>query len=90
MFEGSSNLLGLLAGLLTTAAFVPQVLKVIKTNDTKSLSLSMYIVFTLGIFLWGVYGIQKNDVPIMLANAVTIVLALIISTKKIQNDVLQK
>ncbi|MBL4596442.1 MAG: SemiSWEET transporter [Robiginitomaculum sp.] len=90
MFEGSSNLLGLLAGLLTTAAFVPQVLKVIKTNDTKSLSLSMYIVFTLGIFLWGVYGIQKNDVPIMLANAVTIVLALIILTKKIQNDVLQK
>ena len=90
MFEGSSNLLGLLAGLLTTAAFVPQVLKVIKTNDTKSLSLSMYIVFTLGIFLWGVYGIQKNDVPIILANAVTIVLALIILTKKIQNDVLQK
>jgi len=90
MFEGSSNLLGLLAGLLTTAAFVPQVLKVIKTNDTKSLSLSMYVVFTLGIFLWGVYGIQKNDVPIMLANAVTIVLALIILTKKIQNDVLQK
>ena len=90
MFEGSSNLLGLLAGLLTTAAFVPQVLKVIKTNDTKSLSLSMYIVFTLGIFLWGVYGIQKNDVPIMLAYAVTIVLALIILTKEIQNDVLQK
>jgi len=79
-----------MAGLLTTAAFVPQVLKIIKTNDTKSLSLSMYVVFTLGIFLWGVYGIQKNDVPIMVANAVTIVLALIILIKKIQNDVLQK
>lgn len=69
MFE----VIGYLAALLTTISFLPQVFKIYKTKETKSISLSMYIILTLGILLWLIYGLHLNSMPIILANAVTLV-----------------
>ena len=76
--------LGFIAGTLTTASFFPQVLKTIKIKETKDLSLSMYIVLATGIFMWTVYGILIGSVPVILANAVSFILAAIILILKIK------
>lgn len=80
----SVTYIGLMAAILTTISFLPQVIKTIKTKETKDLSLGMYITFTLGIALWLTYGIIISDLPIILANSVTIILAGIILTLKIK------
>ncbi len=77
--------IGLLAAFGTTTAFVPQVIQIIKTRDTKGISLFMYIIFTIGITLWLIYGLLLNDTPIIIANSITLVLALTILTLKIKN-----
>ncbi len=76
---------GLLAAAGTTAAFIPQVIQIIKTRDTKGISLIMYIIFTAGITLWLAYGILLNDTPIIIANSVTLALAVTILFLKIKN-----
>lgn len=68
-------LLGLLAATLTTVAFVPQLIKVIKTRSTHDISLAMYIVVCTGVLLWLIYGILVEDTPLIAANTVTFVLA---------------
>lgn len=81
------TIIGLLAGALTTIAFVPQVLKTWRTKSTDDLSLGMYLIFCCGVILWLTYGIIKNDLPIILANGVTLVLALsILLLKMIYNS----
>jgi len=77
--------IGLLAACLTTGSFLPQAVKVIKTRDTASLSLLMYIAFSLGVFLWLVYGLLRRDVAIIAANVVTLMLAVFILSIKIYN-----
>jgi len=67
--------LGFVAALLTTLAFVPQALKTIRTRDTRGLSLWIYAIFTSGIALWFAYGVAIGSWPIILANAVTFLLA---------------
>ena len=67
--------LGLLAALLTTAAFLPQVLHTLATRDTRGISLRMYVIFTAGVALWLIYGLLTRDLPLIAANAVTLVLA---------------
>jgi MtN3 and saliva related transmembrane protein len=67
--------LGLLAALLTTAAFLPQVLHTLATRDTRGISLRMYVIFTAGVVLWLVYGLLTRDLPLIAANAVTLILA---------------
>ncbi len=69
------SLLGYFAGTLTTLAFLPQLLKVIKTRSTKDISLLMFIVFTIGIFLWLIYGLLIASPPIIIANLVTLAIA---------------
>lgn len=69
------QLLGLAAGSLTTAAFLPQVFKTWKTRSAKDLSLGMFLLFCLGVALWLVYGFIVNDVPVIAANLVTLMLA---------------
>jgi MtN3 and saliva related transmembrane protein len=78
------TLLGLMAGTLTTFAFVPQVIKVIKTKSTKDISLWMFIIFCTGVFSWLVYGIFIHDLPVVAANFVTFILALIILIYKLK------
>ena len=71
----SIQLLGLLAGALTTAAFLPQVIKTWKTRSAKDLSLGMFSLFCLGVALWLVYGIIVKDIPVIAANLITLMLA---------------
>jgi MtN3 and saliva related transmembrane protein len=77
MFE-DLNWLGLLAGCLTTISFLPQVIKVWKTRSTKDISLGMFSIFVTGVTLWSIYGVIKNDIPIIVANTTVFVLASII------------
>lgn len=70
-----TTFVGLAAAVLTTASLVPQVLRTLATRDTAGISLGMYALFTLGVFLWLVYGVALGDLPIVLANGVTFVLA---------------
>ena len=67
--------LGLAAGLLTTVAFLPQVWQVWKSRSARDISLPMYLIFTLGVALWLVYGLMTAAMPVIAANAVTLLLA---------------
>lgn len=71
----TTTLLGTLAGVLTTASFVPQVLKTWRTRSTADISLGMFSAFTAGVGLWLVYGILIGEIPIIVANAITLGLA---------------
>ncbi len=72
------EILGLIAATITTASFVPQVYKTWKSKSAESLSLTMYIAFFIGIVLWLIYGIHLNSLPMILANSITAVLALML------------
>ena len=77
------TIIGLLAAACTTIAFLPQVIKTVKTKKTNDISRLMYIILTTGILLWVVYGLLTIDLPIILANSITFVLALIVLMLKI-------
>ncbi len=70
------QLLGMLAGILTTVAFLPQVIKTWKSRSAKDLSLGMFSIFCMGVLLWLIYGLLIDDLPIILANLITLILAL--------------
>ncbi|WBW99307.1 SemiSWEET transporter [Oceanirhabdus sp. W0125-5] len=76
--------IGLLAAMLTTVSFLPQAVKVIKEKNTSGISLGMYSMFTIGVFLWLLYGISRNDFPVIIANAITFVFAGTILSMKIK------
>jgi MtN3 and saliva related transmembrane protein len=79
------SLTGLCAAVLTSTSFLPQALKTIRTRETSSISLSMYILFTLGTLMWFIYGLASNNLPIWLANGFTLILASIILYFKIKH-----
>lgn len=70
-----TSLVGFIAAILTTVAFVPQIIKIWRTHSAKEVSLGMYSLFTLGVVLWLVYGILIDSWPIIFANCVTLFLA---------------
>ena len=70
--------IGLAAATCTTLAFFPQVVKAWRSRSTADISLGMFIVLVIGIALWLIYGILVGDVPLIAANAVTLVLVGII------------
>jgi MtN3 and saliva related transmembrane protein len=76
--------LGLLAATLTTLSFVPQVIKTWKTKSAQDFSVGMLIAFCLGVFLWLIYGIYISALPVILANAITLLLAGIILFFKVK------
>lgn len=76
---------GYIAAAMTTLAFVPQAVKTIRTRDTRSISLGMYVVFTAGIAMWLIYGIALNSVPMILANIVTFLLSATILGLKLKH-----
>ncbi len=76
---------GLIAAVLTSSSFLPQALKTIRTKDTTSISLSMYILFTVGTLMWFIYGLISNNLPVWLANGFTLILASIILYFKVKN-----
>ncbi len=80
-----SDLVGYMAATLTTASFLPQAILTLKTRDTESLSLGMYGLFTSGVLLWLIYGIFLANPAIIIANAITFLLASVILSFKIYN-----
>ena len=69
------QLLGLSAGTLTTIAFLPQVIKTWRSRSAKDLSLGMFSLFCLGVAMWLAYGILVQDIPVIAANVMTLMLA---------------
>jgi len=76
--------IGLIAGTCTTLSFFPQLIKTLRVKETKDLSLSMYIVLAAGLLLWTTYGIFIKDIPVIVANSVSFVLASIILVLKMK------
>ena len=79
------TVVGLLAATCTTASFVPQSIKTIKTRHTKDLSLGMYSLLTAGLLLWLIYGVLIQDFPIVIANMISITMSVTILVLKIKN-----
>lgn len=73
--ETLTSAIGFIAASLTTVAFVPQARKVWRTRSAKDVSLGMYSLFTLGVAMWLAYGILIQAWPVIVANAITLVLA---------------
>jgi MtN3 and saliva related transmembrane protein len=76
--------IGFAAASLTTASFIPQAWLTFRTRDVRGISLSMYSVFTLGVALWLAYGLLLQAWPVVVANAITLVLALAILVMKLR------
>ncbi|MCB1307750.1 MAG: SemiSWEET family sugar transporter [Leptospiraceae bacterium] len=74
------------AALLTTIAFVPQLYRVYQLKSAHDVSYLTYMILCTGVFLWLVYGILLNDLPLILANAITLVIALGILVLKIKYE----
>lgn len=68
---------------LTTVAFVPQAFKSWQTRDLSGVSLPMYSFFTVGVVMWLIYGVMLDSWPIIIANAITIVLAGVVLVLKV-------
>lgn len=78
------NMIGILAGILTTIAFLPQVIRTYKTRSVKDISLGMFSIMFTGVILWLIYGLLKADLPIILANGITLFLVGIILIFKLR------
>ncbi len=79
------EIIGGIAAILTTAAYIPQSIKLFREKNTKSLSLGMYILITSGIATWVIYGLMIESPSLILANGITFVLALSILLMKIRH-----
>lgn len=66
---------GYAAACLTTVSFIPQVLKVWQTRSARDVSLGMYVLFSLGVAMWLLYGLMIHAWPVVIANAITLLLA---------------
>jgi len=67
--------IGIAAAILTTAAYAPQAWQAWRTRSTRDVSLPMFLMMVTGITLWLIYGLMIGDLPLILANAVTLLLA---------------
>ena len=76
------TVIGLLAAVCTTGALVPQVVKIYKTKETADISLWMYILTSVGLILWLMYGVFLANWPIIIANGLTLVLAVLVLALK--------
>lgn len=78
------TIMGFAAAFCTTASFLPQAVKTIKTKDTSGISLYMYILFTTGTVLWMLFGIFSHNMPVTVANVITTFFAAVILYYKIK------
>lgn len=81
-----NDFLGYISAFCTTAAFVPQAIKVYKTKQTNDISLGMILLMTVGVGFWVIYGFLIKAIPVITANVLTFVLALYILIMKIKLD----
>ena len=77
--------MGYAAAALTTVSFLPQAVKTIRSRDTTGISLLMYVVFTIGIGFWFCYGLVLHSWPMIVANAITFLLAATILALKLRH-----
>lgn len=77
-------IIGLVAAALTVIAFLPQLMKVWKTRSTRDISLGMFSIFCVAVFLWFAYGILTSDPPVIIANLLVFVQALVILAFKVK------
>ncbi len=77
------DIFGYFAAILTTAAFLPQLLKTLKTKKADDVSLTTLIMFIIGVLSWIIYGYEISSTPIMVANLITLILNLLILVSKI-------
>ena len=84
MLSNFTQNIGFLAAILTTIAFIPQAVKIYKTKSTRDISLPMWLIFSVGVFLWLIYGILIMSLPVILANIVTLLISLFILFFKIK------
>ena len=78
------QIFGYIAAICTSLSFLPQAIKVIKTKNTEAISLTMYSVFTFGVTMWLVYALLIPDMPMILANTITLSLASVIFFLKLK------
>ncbi|MDX2072886.1 MAG: SemiSWEET transporter [Alphaproteobacteria bacterium] len=76
--------LGMVAAFFTTASYIPQAIKILRYKQTEALSLGMYIMLTLGIFFWFIYGVMLGSASLMIANGITVILSAAILVMKIR------
>jgi MtN3 and saliva related transmembrane protein len=76
--------IGTVAAICTTASFLPQAIKIIKLKETRDISLLTYLLLEVGILMWLVYGVMIGEMPIILANAVTLIFTTVILFLKIK------
>jgi MtN3 and saliva related transmembrane protein len=74
---------GIIAGCLTTASFLPQALKTVRTRSTQDFSWPYLTLFSIGVLLWDIYGVLRQDVAVVVANTITLALVLVIVAVKI-------
>ena len=80
------SLIGAIAATCTTIAFVPQLISVYRLKTARDISLSMFVIFSLGVFLWLLYGFFIHSVSIVVANGFTLILSLAILVLKVHYD----
>jgi len=77
------DIFGYFAAILTTAAFLPQLIKTLKTKKSDDVSLTTLIMFIIGVLSWIIYGYKISSTPILIANLVTVILNFMILISKI-------
>ena len=77
------DIIGYFAAILTTSAFVPQLIKTLKTKKADDVSLTTLIMFIIGVLSWIIYGYKISSTPILIANLITLILNLLIFISKI-------
>ena len=84
MIDPLNESIGILAAILTTSAFIPQVYKIYKEKKAQGVSLTMYLIMFVGVLLWLVYGVLIGSIAIIIANSVTAILQLFVIIFKLK------
>ena len=77
------DIIGSIAGILTTVAFLPQLIKTWRSKTAEDISLSTFILFLIGVLLWCVYGFEIHSYPVILANIITFIISILIVVLKL-------
>lgn len=82
----ATDVVGYFAAGLTTISYIPQLYKIFKTKDTKSVSMPMYILTNVSTLMWLIYGIMSSNWPIIISDSIALVFAAVILIYKLKND----
>ncbi len=85
MESSIANTIGVLAGICTSGSLLPQVVKTLRTGNTRDISFQMYVLLTIGVFLWTIYGFMIEEFPIIIANGFSCILAVSVLVLKIKH-----